>query len=320
MWKWLSPFFMFTTNERKTVVLLLFACTVFVFLFNGYSYFIASTATHRFETKDAEVLAFLQEYEETYLAELANDTNDLVDLNHTLIENSTKNNRDDYTKRKVYTLFPFDPNKIGEKEWADLGLSEKQAAVVENYKAKGGKFRSAEDIRKIKVISPTKADELIPYITIASLPQESKWTAQSKSVYPERQKVELDINQADSTAFDLLRGIGPSLARRIVSYRERLGGFVAVAQVAEVWGLQDSTYQMVKDKLTITEGNVRKLNLNTADVEQIKSHPYFNYYHAKAIVAYRTANGEFSKLEDIKAVHTITDSAFQRMLPYITIK
>jgi competence ComEA-like helix-hairpin-helix protein len=317
MWKWLSPFFIFTTNERKAVITILLASVVAILAPKTYIYFIASNDKREFSKADRAVLAFMKEYEDKQLAQLAEDTSGDESYRGPIFDTAGFKYRPKEKKAIVY--FAFDPNLIGEEEWMKLGLSAKQAAVVENYKVKGGKFRTPEDIRKIKVISEQKAGELIPYVTIVKVNELQKWADQPKTVWAEKPKLLVDINQADSTAFDMLRGIGPSLARRIISYRERLGGFVAVNQISEVWQMSDSTYHNLKDRFTLTSIPIRKLNINNADVEIMKKHPYLNYYHAKAIVAYRTANGEFKKLEELKEVHTITDSAFQKILPYISL-
>lgn len=319
MWKWLSPWFVFTTNERRTIILLLFFSSIAIVAPRCYTYFIAPAETRGFAASDTAVVAFMKEYEQNRLIRLAEDTSG-VDNRYEPIFDSAKRYSRPMEGKSPIVYFAFDPNSIGEEEWMKLGLSAKQAAVVANYRAKGGKFRTAEDIRKIKVISAQKADELIPFISISKTNEVSQWANNSKPTFAEKPKQMVDINLADSTAFDMMRGIGPSLARRIVLHRERMGGFVAVRQIGEVWGFPDSTYQSLKDRFVITSTAIRKLNVNTADVTQMKTHPYFNYYHAKAIVVYRTANGAFKKTEDLKDVHTITDSIYQVLLPYITLE
>lgn len=71
----------------------------------------------------------------------------------------------------------------------------------------------------------------------------------------------IDINTADSSLFERQRGIGPSLANRIIKYRERLGGFVSAEQIREIWNFPDSTYQSLKDKFVANEIALKKSNL-----------------------------------------------------------
>ncbi len=129
----------------------------------------------------------------------------------------------------------------------------------------------------------------------------------------------IDINTADTTAFIALPGIGNKLANRIVEFRNKLGGFYKVEQVAETYALPDSTFQKIKSRLTISTIAVQQININTATVDELKSHPYIRYYIANAIVQYRNQHGNFLAADDLKKITLITDSAFNKMLPYLKV-
>ncbi|MBQ1754135.1 MAG: helix-hairpin-helix domain-containing protein, partial [Bacteroidales bacterium] len=105
---------------------------------------------------------------------------------------------------RSYESFAFDPNTVSVADLQRLGLSERQAQSIENYREKGGRFRSKADFQKMYVVSDTLFARLEPYIEIAKL----------------------ELNGADSAALVSLRGIGPWYARKILDYRDRLGGFV----------------------------------------------------------------------------------------------
>ncbi len=128
----------------------------------------------------------------------------------------------------------------------------------------------------------------------------------------------IEINSADTTGFIYLPGIGSKLAARIINFRDRLGGFYSVEQVGETYGLPDSTYQKIRQYLKIENSAVKKININTATVDELKVHPYIKYTIAKPIVAYRNEHGPFLKAEDIKNVMAVTDEVYHRIAPYIT--
>jgi competence ComEA-like helix-hairpin-helix protein len=109
----------------------------------------------------------------------------------------------------------------------------------------------------------------------------------------------IDVNNADTTAFISLPGIGSKLAARIITFREKLGGFYSVEQIGETYGLPDSTFQKIKQWLKLDNLSVKKININTATVDEMKAHPYIKYGLANPIVAYRNEHGAFSKIEDI---------------------
>jgi competence ComEA-like helix-hairpin-helix protein len=129
---------------------------------------------------------------------------------------------------------------------------------------------------------------------------------------------EIDINTADTTVFMALPGIGSKLAARIVAYREKLGGFYNVAQVGETWGLADTTFQKISKWLVVKTGVARKININTASVDEIRI-PYINYNLANAIFQYRQQHGMFKSLEDLKKIMLMNDEILNKILPYFTV-
>ena len=91
-------------------------------------------------------------------------------------------------------------------------------------------------------------------------------------------------------------------------------------QVAETYGLPDSTFQKIKSRLVIGSSNVKKLNINNATLDELKVHPYLRYNIANAIVQYRTQHGIFASVNDIKNIMLITDEIYNKVSPYLTIK
>ena len=130
----------------------------------------------------------------------------------------------------------------------------------------------------------------------------------------------LDINLADTAAYIALPGVGNKLALRIVSFREKLGGFYSIDQVGETYGLSDSSFQKIKQYLVVNTTYVKKINVNTASLETLKAHPYIRYAIANAIIAYRNEHGYFASMEDIKKIQVISDELFKKLLPYLSIE
>jgi len=130
----------------------------------------------------------------------------------------------------------------------------------------------------------------------------------------------IDINTADTAAFISLPGIGSKLAARIVNFREKLGGFYSIAQVGETYGLPDSSFQKIRQYLKLENMSIRKVNINTATIDELKTHPYIKWSLANPIVAYRNEHGPFSKVEDIKKVMAVTDEIYNKVAPYLTVQ
>jgi competence protein ComEA len=229
-----------------------------------------------------------------------------------------------YTAGTKGELFYFDPNNLSAEGWKKLGLREKTINTIRNYLSKGGKFKKPEDLKKIYGLFPDEYNRIAAYIRITSnenptFKQEDFQPTGNTSAGNYRPKyASVDINTADTTAFIALPGIGSKLAARIVNFRDKLGGFYAVSQVAETYGLPDSTYQKIRQYLTPGITPVKKININTATVDELKTHPYIKFNIANLIVAYRNQHGPFMKPEDLKKVMAITEDVYTKILPYLT--
>jgi competence ComEA-like helix-hairpin-helix protein len=129
----------------------------------------------------------------------------------------------------------------------------------------------------------------------------------------------IDINQADTAAFISLPGIGSKLANRIVNFRQKLGGFYSVQQVGETFGLPDSTFQLIQPRLQCGPAVLQKLNINTADANTLKQHPYIRWNIANAIVQYRQQHGLFHAVEDLQQIVLITPELYNKIAGYLTV-
>ena len=235
--------------------------------------------------------------------------------NKEMTRDSSKNYRNSSTATRY---FEFDPNHCTDEQWRELGVSDKTIHTIRNYLSKGGKFKKPDDLQKIWGISKKLSLSLIPFVRINEEPQkklENRGTTNSSQ--QEVSKI-IDINTADSILLESLPGIGPALSSRIIRYRVKLGGFYDVSQVGEVWGLADSLFQKIKNRLSLS-GELKKINLNTADFRQFSSHPYIGYQSAKLIINYRKQHGNFNSLDDVQNIVAMDEKTFNRMRHYLTI-
>ena len=230
-----------------------------------------------------------------------------------------------YSKRPKGELFYFDPNTLSVPEWKRLGLRDKTIATIQNYLGKGGKFRKPEDLQRVYGLFPDEYERIAPYIRINSTAEAGTYknfTAKDSagSYSPKKftgRYTIIDINTADTIAFIALPGIGNKLAARIISFRDKLGGFISINQVGETFGLPDSTFQKIKQWLKLENAEIRKININTATLDELKTHPYIRYGLANPIIAYREQHGPFSKIEDLKKIMVVTDEVYKKIEPYL---
>ena len=213
-----------------------------------------------------------------------------------------------YSAKSKGELFYFDPNTLSAEGWQKLGLRDKTIHTIQNYLNKGGHFKKPEDLQRIYGLLPNEYERIEPFIKIEAVPENAEYKNytdktpaenQTAKTYTSRYTV-VDINSTDTTALIALPGIGSKLATRIITFRDKLGGFYSLAQVGETFGLPDSTFQKIKQYLKLENASIRKININTATIDELKAHPYIKWSLANPIVAYRTEHGLFSKVEDVK--------------------
>lgn len=151
-------------------------------------------------------------------------------------------------KSPLRHLFYFNPNTITAEEWKALGLRNRTVKTILNYREKGGRFRQANDIRKIWGLTPAEAEILLPYVRLSALSskQEKEIVVVSK---PGKLLHNIDVNKATVEEWKTLPGIGEVLANRLVRFREKLGRFNAVEQVGKTYGLSDSVFRQLKPYL-----------------------------------------------------------------------
>ncbi len=131
----------------------------------------------------------------------------------------------------------------------------------------------------------------------------------------------IEVNNATSEDYERLYGIGKVFAARIVTFRDKLGGFYSIDQIKDVFGVEDSVFQKFKKNLTIKPVKIKKININTAGFEELTANPYFFSTVAKQIIGYRSKVKPFAETDDIKNLYFVKDHPehYNKMLPYISI-
>jgi competence ComEA-like helix-hairpin-helix protein len=130
----------------------------------------------------------------------------------------------------------------------------------------------------------------------------------------------LEINTADTTALKKVPGIGSAFASRIVKYRNLLGGFHTVAQLREVYGIDEDKYAALSPWFTADASHVRKLRVNALPMDSLRKHPYISYRQARAIERFRRQKRQLSGWENLQLLEEFTEDDKLRMLPYLSFE
>ena len=227
------------------------------------------------------------------------------------------------------TLFAFDPNRCDSTSLVRLGFSPWMARNLLKYRAKGGRFRQPDDLRKLYGMTDSLYTRISPYVAIASSqpdhaavdqPKQAKerpsvYLSRSDSRYRRMEKypegTQIKLNRCDTNQLKKIPGIGSYTARRIVRYRERLGGFIRLKQLREI----RLNEEVLAPWFTLDSTAVTPLKVNQLPMKQLLAHPYLNYRQSRAIMQYRERHGPLPSIEVMKGWEEFTANELQRVAP-----
>lgn len=238
-------------------------------------------------------------------------------------------------------LFRFDPNTVSVAGWQQMGLPRWLAERIDKYRSKGGQFRKKEDLLRIYDFPPDLYDQIEPYITLKETPRTGPFASNrpdgkpygnepykptertpypDRPAYPERAArpalQPFDINTADTAQLIALKGIGSTLAGRIVKFRDAMGGFISTEQFRDIYGL-DSLALNELQKFGKIQSSVRKIPVNTASAEELDRHPFLSRRQAQIIVNYREQHGAYTSAESLKPIRILDAKTIEKIAPYL---
>jgi DNA uptake protein ComE-like DNA-binding protein len=222
--------------------------------------------------------------------------------------------KSNYKKKNRFKIPPakFNPNIYTLEEWMHLGLSNKQAAVVLKFTKRG--IYSNEQLKKI-VFIPDQLFNLIKDSTI--YPDKMDFTADTKKESKIFSRIEL--NGANEEKLEEIPGIGAFFAKNILKHRDRLGGFLRKEQLLEIWKFDIEKLNSIEQYIEVDSEKIRRIELNTISVEELKDHPYLNWSSANSIIKIRAQKGRFKSIEEIKESVLIDEEMFEKLKPYLTL-
>ena len=215
-------------------------------------------------------------------------------------------------------FFAFDPNTVSEPDLIRLGLSASMAHRIVRYREKGGVFRKKEALLKIYGLDSGWFEQAKLWINIPPIASDQLLPAQVSKRATDAQVI--DINLADSLQLLNVYGIGPALSKRIRTFRDKLGGYVSIDQVQEVYGLDSTTVQKIKRKFMVTtDFRPVQIDLNTVTLEEFR-HPYVKKNEAMAILAFRLQHGRFQSIDQLAEIKILSPKWIDKMKPYLKIE
>ncbi|WP_281514935.1 ComEA family DNA-binding protein [Phocaeicola sartorii] len=298
MWK---DFFYFSKSERRAVLFLLTLLFVFICMWV------------LFPVKEEETL----EQDQEGIEEIKNFLAGV----HEMEESQSLQYSYDKPKKRKVVLAAFDPNSADSIDFLQRGLPPFIAHTILQYRRAGGKFRTADDFSRVYGLSSEEFKILKPYIRIAevfrrkqdTLHAVKKMRKDTLAVYKYPEGTLVDLNEADTTELKKIPGIGSGIARMIVAYRNRLGGFYDTAQLKEVDYVNEDMLKWFK----LENASIHRINANKAGLDKLRSHPYMNFYKAKVIMEYRRKKGKLKSLSQLSLYEEFTEKDLERLSYYL---
>lgn len=221
-------------------------------------------------------------------------------------------------------LSAFNPNTADSTQLLRLGLSPRIVHNIYRYRHAGGVFHTPRDFARLYGLTLRQYRQLEPYIRIPQeemaadhfFPDKKPVMSDDSARYPVKlQPTErILLNTADTTQLRRVPRVGAYFARKIVNYRERLGGFVSTDQLLEI---EDFPKEALSYFLISHDYKIRKLRINELSFKALQRHPYIDFYQAKAIIDFRRLHGPIISLEQLHLSRDFTPEKIRRLEPYI---
>lgn len=319
--KKLSNLFVMNKAEQNGVVVLL-AIIVLLVVFRFLVPSVFKNDTSYLEEIEQKIELIEQQENEKAQKTILNKTEKAETTSTDGKKNFSKKNQSFSKPLADIVFFEFDPNTVDRPSLIKLGFSERGADIFIKYRNSGAVFKKASDLKKVYSIDSAFYQALEPYIHI-KVSDENVKTAYTPSsankIYESRKINTIEINSADSAMWTSLPGIGPVFASRICKFRDLLGGFAKKEQLLEVYNFTEEQYNKVSEYLSLDTMLIQKININFANINDLKRHPYCNYANARAIVDYRSKNGSYRSVEQLSNDSILTTTDFLKLSNYLSI-
>lgn len=221
-------------------------------------------------------------------------------------------------------LFPFNPNYITDYKGATLGMSPLEIDRLLAYRKQGKWINSVKEFQNITLVSDSLLNTISPYFKfpewVSNLPRKQKSINSLKTNKSSNQKI--DLNKATALQLQNVNGIGKVLSERIIRFRNTfVGGFIADVQLNDVYGLTPELIDRIKKEFTVkTPRKIEKININTADINELVTIQHIDYNLAAKIIEERVLRGGFKTISELKKVKDFPINKIDIIELYLSLK
>jgi competence protein ComEA len=218
-------------------------------------------------------------------------------------------------------IYPFNPNYITDYRGYTLGMSTEEIDRLHQFRAQNKWVNSAEEFQQVTKVSDSMLAAIEPYF------QFPEWVTNPKTTtsnYKNREKTfaqKKDLNTATAEELQEIRGIGEVLSKRIITYRDKLGGFLIDEQLQDIYGLEYGVIRNILHEFTVKNTpEIEKININTASASDMATLPFISFELAKEIVNYRLLHEGIKDFGELKAVAGFPVQKIDRITLYLSLE
>lgn len=227
----------------------------------------------------------------------------------------------------VYSLFQFDPNKVDYDDLIKLSFTSKQANTLLKFRTSGFTFKTSDDLDKVHGLDSDLLSKIKPYVTIAistkkanvynNTSSDSTANIVNKTVKPIER---IEINTATHKELIAIYGIGKTYANIIINYRDKLGGYIDLSQLAERYNFPDTAIHVLQKSLTIDTTIRQKLDINKVSFKELLAHPYIDYEQNQILFPFIKNRRPITDLSILKDIMVLDTSVVNKLMPYLKIE
>ncbi len=217
-------------------------------------------------------------------------------------------------------IYPFNPNFLTEYKAYTLGMSAEEIDRLLVFRSKNKWINSKQDFKQVTHVSDSLLDVISPYFKFP------EWVTNPKPKYTFKNRKEktftqkIDLNKATQEDLQKIYGIGKTLSKRIVAYREKIDGFSDTIQLYQIYGLKDETItEILKNTAIKTPKPISKINLNTATASDIATIPGISFELAKKIWEFRVLREQITTFSELEKIDGITLKKVQLIKLYLSL-
>lgn len=283
---------MFNRSQRNGILFLIVLITSLL----GVNYFVDFSEEEMFDVNSPEITRIQNQLDSLRINEIAS------------------------RKPKKY---PFNPNFITDFKGYTLGMSPEEINRLKQFRNKNQWVNSVKDFQKVTKISDSLLAEISPYFKFpewVTNPKPKKKYDKNNGFVEKTFQQKIDLNLATEEELKKISGIGVSLSKRIITYREKLGGFSDDSQLYNVYGLNYQVVNRALNEFTVkTPKEIIKMNLNTISASDIATVPGISFELAKKIWEYRTLRGQITNFSELEKIDGMTQRKLRGIQLYLTL-